>query len=231
MMVADNLTGAGKQGYPFGATEFSFATRIAEFHLCNSSLPAEIAAHDVMSALLRHPAFRPALARLHPRPLSLSRHEIVDLSSHAEGRLALLIASAPEADIRFAAQLAAAAALHRSIVRLGLKAERQHAQAILGAESFHFATQEAPTLHSTLAALENSPKIWRAIAKTDNLSAASTLFEEFGRGVLHSFVAAVAPVLIDCLPSPHQPPLADALVSSLVKLMRRRNPRWAPIIA
>lgn len=229
MMLAEARTGIGRTA-PFGATEFAFAARLAVRHLAQKSLPDELDPLGKLSPLLGHAAFRPALAALAARPLELSSDDITRLSAREDGRLALLVASEPDAQVASAARLAATAALHKSIVRLGLKAERQHAQAVLGAEGFRFATQEAPTLHSSLAVLEDSPKIWRSIA-TAELATASSLFEDFGRQILFSFVATVAPVLVACLPAAPKTLLAEARIPDIVKLMRRRNPAWAPIIA
>lgn len=224
----------------FGATEFSFAARIAMKHLGRASLPGHLDPAGSLTPLAAHPAFRPAFAGLCGHALSLSGDDIVALCRKPEGRLALLIVSAPDHEVTAAARLLATAVLHRSIVRLGLKADRQHAQAVLGADGFSFAVQEAPSLHAALGMLDATPSAWQAIAGAEPQTAIG-LFEGFGRALLFGFVTAAAPQLSECLPAgpahAHPKaaiapaPIAAAHAPHIVKLMRRRSPQWAPIIA
>ncbi|MGV8938761.1 MAG: hypothetical protein ACOH2J_16705 [Allorhizobium sp.] len=214
---------------PFGATEFSFAARLAIGHLKNRRLSQDLDPNGKCAPFLTHPAFRAALAALSEQPLKLCADDISQLASHQEGRLALLIASEPDKDVTAAARLLATAILHKQVVRLGLKTERQHAQAVLGQDGFRFATQEAPTLHAALSSLDNDPSVWRSITAGDPPTA-SAILEQFGHSVLNAFVAAVAPGLVACLPGLAKTPLPLMRVPDIVKLMRRRNPKWAPII-
>lgn len=214
---------------PFGATEFSFAARLAIRHLKKPRLNEEFDPNGKSAPLLAHPAFRPALAALSEQSLQLCAQDISRLASREEGRLALLVASEPETDVTAAARLLATAILHKPILRLGLKTERRHAQAVLGEDGFRFAIQEAPTLHAALSSLDDNPSVWRSITSADPATA-SGILEQFGHRMLGAFVAVVAPGLVAYLPGPTSTPLPQMRVPDIVKLMRRRNPKWAPII-
>ncbi|KAB0676850.1 hypothetical protein [Aureimonas leprariae] len=234
------MVGQGENGVRLDGQGFALAARLAAACLSRDGLSATagrgtLAAGEV-AALAAHPAFRRPLGALLARERNwpgLSAGRMAVLFAAPEGRMAALVASEPRAVVEGAGRLLAAAVLHKRVLQVVLRADRERLRAVLGAEAFGIATQEAPTLHAGLAALERDPVVWRVVSGDDTAHAARRL-ADFGLELLARFAAGVDAALGhlacsrfavegDCV-------LDEAERAAVLKLLRRRVPSWPAII-
>jgi len=222
-------------------TAFACAVRLAAASRLEPDLLADIPAVPLTARDLlhlgRHDAFRRPFMAAAARKAGwegIGRADCARLTETPQGRLAMLVASAPPAEIRQAARIVASAVLHKHVLAATGKEERQRLRLALGTLCFQIATREAPTLHAGLALLD--PRDGAAAALLDpDAGNASAALEKAGYGVLAAFLLHEASPLARLFAlrhgeSPGQPLPSEQQVSALVKLLRRRMPEWSAII-
>ncbi|MBB3950323.1 hypothetical protein [Aureimonas jatrophae] len=192
---------------------------------------------DVL-ALARHPDFAAPLAHAVARRRAvpgLDGARLAHVAHRAGGRFALLIATAPRAEVAEVSRLVSAAVWHRRILRLALRADRARVRTLLGAENYNAATQEVPTLHPSLAFLDAGDPFWDRACGPDEADGARAVVEH-GSGILLACTRNADPALAALAAARHgldldlAPPLPEALEQHLVKLVRRRVPSWSALI-
>jgi len=197
-----------------------------------------VAGVDVL-AVARHPDFAAPLGRALARrsagalPNGLRLPQVV---SRAAGRLAILVATVPRAQLDEVARLVSAAVWHRRILRLALRGERARVRAVLGSENYAMATQEVPTLHPSLAFLDAGDPFWERVCGPDEADGGRAVVEH-GAGILLGVALRADPALGELAARRHgldldtAAPLTEALEQHLLKLLRRRVPSWSALIA
>lgn len=198
-----------------------------------------------LAAMVGHPAFRVPLNRaaartLAPAAAGLDAAFVRRLHTGTRTRLATLLVTQPHPRLDEAALLLAATVLHRQVVEIVLKADRERVQAALGPVAFLVATREAPLLHRPLTDIAEGSVALVTLARAESPQARAGLIE-LGLRVLGRFVATVEPALASLFerrligPRPSDdrpaPGLGEAQCDHIVKLLRRRMDAWSPIIA
>ncbi len=198
-----------------------------------------------LAALARHPAFHGPLNRALSRHLRLGGTEVTPevlarIASSRDTRLCVLLASQPMALVREAAAALGAAILHREVVRVVMKADRDRVRAVLGEAGFQVATQEAALLHAPLAGLCPPGAGASVLEAGVETAAARGALAGLGLGALAGFVELVEPGLapllrrrIDAAPEPAAPRaglLTQEHGDHIVRLLRRRIGAWSALI-
>lgn len=189
--------------------------------------------------------FRHALNRAVATQLGLGAIPIDDdfvwrLEQRPGTRLCALLASQPRSILSDASRQIAAAFLHKRVVGVVLRAERERLKAIFGEDAFRVATDEAALLHAPLATAAEPSATAGLLGDLTDAAAAQVRIVDFGLRMLSRFVAVVEPVLLGVfqmrLPEPlgSEPGglgrLTPEQCDHVIKLLRRRVPAWAPII-
>lgn len=197
-----------------------------------------------LSRLGAHPAFRTPFNRALSRDLRLGEAPldaafVARLSSSPHVRLSALVATQPLARVREAALLLAAVILHRRVIGLVLRTDRDRVRVALGEAGFVVAVQEAPLLHPQLAELDIGAAGATALAPGLDPEVARTRLTGVGLRALSRFVAAQAPALRTLFehrtpPAPggktSEGAFSEGICEHVVKLMRRRMDGWTAII-
>lgn len=194
-----------------------------------------IAAHPAFAAPVSHAV----AATLGLDGIELSRDEAWAIAGTGPGRLSILLVSEPVGELHAAALLAAAAVTQRGALRMTRKEDRQRLRAALGDQPYQLATQEAPTLYPGLARIAPEGAFERAMGAAAEPAAMRQAFVDIGLELLARIVSTCAPklsVLMELRLPPHpcepdRGALAAQDLRQLTKLIRRRMPRWAAIIA
>lgn len=213
-------------------------------HFAPGACPLPPLEPDALTALAAHPAFgvpvqRAASRALAPEAAGIDAGLIRRLREAAATRLAALLVVQPLPVLHEAARLLAGAILHRRILALVLKADRERLQAALGPAAFRVATQEAALLHAGLAEAAE-PAAQAACLAAGSPDATRGAVVALGLGTLGRFAAAAEPALgrlvalrlgaePGILTGP--PPLGPGACEHVVRLLRRRMDAWSPIIA
>lgn len=192
-------------------------------------------------ALAGHPAFRGPVNRCMARAfgfdvLPFDRATLDRLNGKPAGRLAVLLVSEPRPALLEAAILVAAAILHKRVVGVVMKGDREKIRGVLGPAAFSVATQEAALLHPGLADLDGGVAFGRILAADE--AGARDLLAAFGLAALARFLDAaepgLSPIFARRLAEPPDPASVRAAkpshVDGIVKLLRRRLPAWSAII-
>jgi hypothetical protein len=191
-----------------------------------------------------HPAFGRPVNRAVARSLGLhaaglKAATLKSFADSAPARLAALLAAQPAAPLSALALVVGAAVLHKRVLRLALKADRQRARAVLTDAGFELATQEAPVLHASLAGLDQGEVAATVFAEGADAGEGQLAVVRLGFDVLGRLVAAVDPALLKlyvlrlppALGIAVGPALGAADCDQVVKLVRRRLPQWSATIA
>jgi hypothetical protein len=197
-------------------------------------------------AMARHDAFRAPLNGAVAEATGLAALKFDDgivprLLSSSQSRLAALITTAPMQEVQLLANVVAASALWRRLSQFILKADREHAREILGAEGFRIATREAPMLNPTLGELGTSAASASIFRRDADSASCRQALAAFGIDIVRRFLEAVEPLFSDMftlrLPadagsgeSKPMAPLNDGYCAQVVRLVRRRNTAWSHII-
>lgn len=206
-------------------------------------LPALSMAPSELGALAGHPAFRGPVNRAVARSIGLTGVTVgaatLDrIGRDPRSRLALLFVTEPPAMLRRAAQVLAAAILHRRLAGLVLKSDRQRARDALGPEGFDVASHEAPVMLARLVDLDLLPTPSGIL--TDPAEPGSAVpAERFGLRAIGRYVEAVEPELLpvhrtrqgedDEIAGSRMPvaSVGPAHADLILKLMRRRLQPWS----
>lgn len=158
------------------------------------------------------------------------REALRALAGSERGRLAVALATAERAALEGAALWVAAAALHRRVLKLAAKADRQALRVLMGDEAFRFATAEAPTLHAAMAVCDGGDELWSRVAGADPATGRQAL-TAFGVSLILAFCRSQHPALEalasggGAVEAPRSVIPEPALVQ-FVKLLRRRRVPW-----
>lgn len=194
-------------------------------------------------ALAGHPAFRGPVNRAVARTigftdLPVGTATLGRLGRDPRSRLALLFVSEPPALLRRAAQILAAAILHRRLAGLVLKADRQRVRDALGAEAFDVASHEAPVMLGRLVELDALPTPSGILTDPVETGTAAPA-ERFGLRAIGRYVEAVEPELLSVHRARHDEndeiagsrmpvgSVGPAHADLILKLMRRRLQPWS----
>lgn len=206
-------------------------------------LPAMPIPSSELGTLAGHPAFRGPVNRAVARAigltdLALGAATLQRLGRDPRSRLALLFVTEPPAMRRRAAQILAAAILHRRLAGLVLKTDRQRARDALGPEGFDVASHEAPVMLGKLVELDTLPTPSGIL--TDPVEPGTTApAERFGLRALGRYVEAVEPELLPVHRARHAEDdeiagsrmpvgaVGPAHADLILKLMRRRLQPWS----
>lgn len=222
--------------------EFSFASRLAAAaarplaRAGTRSLACETLTSADLDLLSARSEFRAPLQRALARRIGWKapdREALRALASSEKGRLAVALATAERAELDGAAAWAAAAALHRRVLQLAVKVDRQALRARMGEEPFRFATTEAPTLYASLAACDGGDGVWSRLTAGDE-QAGRAAFLAFGSALILAFCRAQHAALEGLAAGD---PAGDGAVAAIpepaaaqfVKLLRRRRGPWPGI--
>lgn len=192
-----------------------------------------------LRALARHRAFAAPLDRAAAGLAGLGDIVLDERALRRIGRseasdCALQLATAAAGLLERAALHLGAIVLHRRLLGVALKRERDALERMLGGDTCRLATREAPVLHAILADLDDGSLV---LALGDDARERQTArgIAAVGRRALHGFVARTEPSLtpllaLRCPPPPGsgEPPAAmtgrhDA---HIVKLLHRRFGPW-----
>ena len=213
-------------------------------HLDGSATRMPGLSAETLSRVSAHPAFRAPINRAVSRELrlggiDLGRDVVERLRSSPFTRLAALIVSQPMARLREAATLVAAAILHRRVVGLVLRSDRERSRMILGETAFRIAIQEAPLLHAPLAELDAGSDGAAALARTLTPDESRSEVVAFGARVLGRFVITKEPALRHVFDARWPAAIAaggpggalpEVACEHILRLLRRRLDSWAAII-
>lgn len=198
-----------------------------------------------LAALVRHPAFHHPLNRALSRRLRLGETEITPdvlarIASSRDTRLCVLLVSEPIALVREAAAALGAALLHREVVRVVMKADRDRVRAVLGEVGFQVATQEAVLLHAPLAALCPAGAGAAVLDPGLEVKAARGALSGLGLDALAGFADLVEPAMAPLVrrriagaPGPALPRTGLPTPEQgehIVRLLRRRIGAWSALI-
>lgn len=191
-----------------------------------------------MRALAVHPGFNGPLNRAAAQLSGLGdivfdAHDLLRVGRSQASDCALFLATAAPALLDQAALHLGAIALHRQLVGLALKRDREALQRLLGEDTYHVATREAPVLYSAFASLDDGSFTVTPAAIADERRMALAI-AAVGRRVLHGFVAATEPTLTPLLAmrngrQPAGAPMTDRHLTQIAKLLHRRYGPWSPI--
>lgn len=198
------------------------------------------------NALAKAPGFRRPIARAVASAQGLTSpalvgdvHQRESLSPAAQLVVAAL--AAPRADLHGLAMLLAGAVLHKRVLALVLKQDRQRLAAALGPEAFMMAEREAVLLYRPLAGLDArtlSTDVFLEAPKPPHLPAAVL----FGLAILSRLIEAAEPQLhrlfqLRLPPAASAPAMTDAValptsvhLDLAIRLVSRRMPSWQVLI-
>lgn len=196
-----------------------------------------------LTGLAAHPSFRGPVNRAVARTVGLSSLTVGEatlgrIGREPRSRLALLFVTEPPPMLRRAAQLLAAAILHRRLAGLVLKADRQRARDALGAEGFDVASHEAPVMLGRLVDLDALPTPSGILTDPAEPHAAAPA-ERLGLRAIGRYVEAVEPELLPIHRTRHDEDgeiagsrapvgsVGPAHADLILKLMRRRMQPWS----
>lgn len=158
------------------------------------------------------------------------------IDEQPQTRLCILLLGQPIASVRAAATGVAAAILHRGLVGVVMKADRDRLKGLLGEDAFAIAFGEAVLLDTPLAQLGAGERP----ADAADLEGLEARIASVGAAALVRFVELVEPVLAagvarrlpEGLRAPGDvPAIGEAHRAPIVRLLRRRGPGWATLIA
>ncbi|WAJ30517.1 hypothetical protein [Antarcticirhabdus aurantiaca] len=185
-------------------------------------------------AAFRRPLERVLAAALDRSRLDLEERSLAAPASQAPARLARLLVCEPRQTIEPVALSSAAVALQKQVLRVALKPMRERLRAAFGASAFLVATQEAPTLHPSLAALAPEGAL-DAIVVSDEAEENRRRLTDWGLALLLAFVEATEPRLAGAMAA--RLPLAPAAAATpgafgphlpaFTRFVRRRHPEWS----
>jgi hypothetical protein len=198
-------------------------------------------------AIATHPAFRAPINRAVEHSTGIATVNIDGamlsrLNSSPWSRLAVVIATAPMEEVKQVAWMLAAAVLSKRIRGLVLKADRELAREILGADGFDVATHEAPVLHPALCELDAKPGKEPLFASDSDAAGRQEKIMGFGLQIAGRFLDASEPVLAGLFalrvpPSANYSerdqsvkPFGENHCQQVVKFIRRRQQSWSAII-
>ncbi len=193
-----------------------------------------------MCALAGHPGFNGPLNRAAAQLSGLGdivfdAHDLLRVGRSQASDCALFLATAAPALLEQAALHLGAIVLHRQLVGLALKRDREALQRLLGEDTYHVATREAPVLYSAFGGLDDGSFTVTPAAIGDGRGMALAI-AAVGRRALHGFVAATEPTLTPLLAmrngrqSPGAgAPMTDRHLAQIAKLLHRRYGPWSPI--
>jgi hypothetical protein len=198
-------------------------------------------------AIASHPAFRAPINRAVEASLGIATDNIDGemlsrLDSFPRSRLAVVIATAPIKEVKQVAWMLAAAVLSKRIRGLVLKADRELAREILGADGFDVATHEAPVLHPALCELDARSGRQSLFAGDSDAAGRQEKIMSFGLQIAGRFLDASEPVLAGLF-SLRVPlsanyserdqsvrPFGEIHCQQVVKFVRRRQQSWSATI-
>lgn len=192
---------------------------------------------DVATAAGR-PAFRRPINRLAAAELRLAEAApapavVVRASHDGATRVATRLLLDRREAVRAAAMLAAAVAASRHLLKATLKADRDRAVAVFGADALRVATREAPVLYGRIAALDDGEAIAAALAPGREPAAAAAVAVDGGIGLLSRFARTVDPALgrlFDIRFSRTDRPgaaVAAPVAAQFARLLQQGNPSWS----
>lgn len=199
-----------------------------------------------VTMLARHPSFEGPLSRAAARLSGLSDIVFDDCTLRRVGHsnasdCALFLATAAPALLEQAALHLGAIVLHRQLLRLALRREREALQRIVGEETYQIATREAPVLYAAFADLDDSDFVIEPAALGDEARERRMAHGiiTVGQRSLHDFVILTEPSLAPLMDL--RCGIADASdrevtamtnkhLAHIAKLLHRRFGPWPPTI-
>ena len=161
------------------------------------------------------------------------------LPDRSASRLSVLLVTEPAETIRSAALNAAAAILHKRIVVLLFKHDRERIRAAFGSAGFRLATQESPLLYQGLAEIDRDEDGERVLEQSSPEETKSCALA-VGLAALRRFLYSCESVLLPIFDLRWAPPdggisspapaLAEHQCKQLVKLLGRGARTWPAII-
>lgn len=208
-----------------------------------ADLPPSLSAG--LTTLASIPVFRGPLNRAVARALGfdalpLGPTFIERIASSARTRVCVLLISQPMALVRDAAAQVAATILHRRIVGLVFKTDRDRLRAALGDGTVQLASHEALLLHAPLIELDDTSHGADVIGDLSVEPDTRARFVRFGARMLTRFITLTEPALAnvfdlrwsaeETMSDPAPARMTDEHCIHIVRLLRRRLSAWAAII-
>ncbi|MGV6871605.1 hypothetical protein ACUSIJ_02795 [Pseudochelatococcus sp. B33] len=256
LMVGDLIANAG---VPLPPASPALAARLAEAIVRPLSAPGREGnppgfgglsdgAAAAMRALARHPGFSGPLNRAAARLSGLSdivfdERALLRIGHSSASDCAVFLATAAPERLEEASLYLGSIVLHRQLLGLALRREREALQRILGEEIYRVATREAPVLHAIFADLDDRSfvVISAALGEEARERRTATGIAAVGQRVLRGFVAKTEPPLAPLMvmrggghaaaggDAPALSAMTDRHLAHIAKLLQRRFGPWPPI--
>lgn len=180
--------------------------------------------------------------RLDLHRMKIPAHFLGRLETDVALRLCVLVVSAQRKEFYEVVSFFSAALLHKQLLQLVLKKERQRAVEVLGAEAFQLAVREAPVLYPALAGVcpESLYRLLCERIPSESGQAGRSALLDIGYLGLMEFVHQSEPALLELL-SYRIPEdliekstlleMSEKARGSLVKLLKRRMATWAAFMS